>query len=301
MVSEWLLSEAVEEFLEYSVRKSGQIRYSDHDICHWGDDNRLAGTYTISIPSTREWIMEPPDAASKVDSLVEAIVSDDDIPLIQSRSGVAKAFNRLIREIRIESNRGNTEELRNEPDFYKALFSEKAKVEYIAPIIGLSFDEDIQITEDLAIRRLNNFEKELMFNSKALGGGSVTLRRGIQVGSLTHAAVYEHSTPVEDGWKGSIGLMSEIDDEIRGALENLKIALRLSHTEGFQMSIRYIVDKTFYPAVISAHETHGSATLIGVVEPEPVSDTDKIVECYGLVSEANEDEGLRVAIDRFES
>jgi len=301
MFSEKLLSEAVQEFLEYALHKQEKIFHKEYDIYQWTEDGRMVATYTVTVPSVRESAEDPANELETVYSLIDTIASDDDIPLIQSQTGAIKAFNRLIEEIRIEANRGKTEELRNDPEFWSALHSDEARIEYVAPIIGLSFDGDVQITNSLIIRRLNDFEKELILNTKDLGGGSIALRRAVQLGNLTHAAVYQNPTTVEDGWAGGVKISTNIGQEAKNTLENVRVALRLLHPEGFQMSTWHILDKTFYPAVVSSHEMHGSIATGGIAEPEPASNANKIVKYYQLVSEANEDEGLRVAIDRLES
>ncbi|MFD1643955.1 HEPN domain-containing protein [Halohasta litorea] len=301
MFSEELLSEAIQEFLEYSYHEYRKVRHKDYEIYRASENGQMGTTRSIDVPSARELAQDPPDEVTKICPLIEALVTDDDISLIQSEIGAAKAFNRVIKETRIESDRGATEESQIDPDFWDTLRSDEATIVYIAPIIGLSFDDNVQITDDLVIRHLSEFEKELMLNTMDLGGGSVALRRAIQIGHLTHAAVYENTTTVDNGWEGGITIMSDIDQEAQDALENLKIALRLIHPEGFQMSTWHIIDKTFYPSVISSHEKHGSRASGGIEKPVLVSNPDKIVEYYQLVSEANVDEGIRVAIDRLES
>lgn len=294
-------TESLHEFLEYSVREPEQIRHKEYEIFQWTEDGRVANTRTVAVPSAREWAKEPHDDATKIGSLVEALVADDNIPMIQSQTEAARMFNRVIEEIRIEANRGDSDELRNDPDIWNALYSEETTIEYVAPIVGLGFDDHIQITDDLVIRRLSEFEKELMLNAKAMGGGSVNLQTAIQIGNLTHAAVHKNTPTVEDGWEDSLAISFGISPEDQEELKNLRVALRLIHPEGFNMSIRHVVDRTFYPSVISSHEMHGSIAPGGFAEPQSVSNADRVVEYYQLVSEADEDEGLRVAIDRLES
>jgi len=301
MLSRSEISEAVQEFLEYSMHDSERIRHEQYEIYQWADDGRMSSALTVSIPSVIGWSQTPLEGLDKTETLIKKLVSDEDIPLIDSRSGATKAFSNLIREIRIESNRGGTDELRNDPDFYDAIHSRDVIIEQIAPILGLEFEVPVRLTQNLKIRHLSDFEKEIILNATQLGGGSVALQRAIKAGTLTHGAVFNNSTTTENGWEGGISLFAEIGEEFRDEFDDLKIALRLFCTEGFQMSVQHWLDRTFYPTVISAQESHGASAYNSFADPTSVSDTEQLVKYYRLVSEMSEDEGIRVATNRLES
>jgi len=252
----------------------------------------------------REWAKEPPIADSDVEKLLEALVADDNIPLIQSTNTAAKCFDRIIREVQIESNRGEGEgeELQNLSDLCDGISSKEQKIEYIAPLVGLSFDAPVQLANNLEIRRLTNFEKELILNARDLGGGSVGIRQTTRAGNLTHAAIYNGSAIPEEEWKGGLSLITTFSREAQEALNNLRISLRLfPRANEFRMDTWHALDKTFYPVIINSHESARAGTQHSFTDPISVSNPEELVEYYELVSAVGEDEGLRVAIDRLES
>ena len=251
MLSEELLGEAVLEFSQLSLQESEQIRHKSYDIYQWTENDRIATTQTITVPSVKRWAENPPDEATKIEQLIETLVTDDDIPLIQSEMAARSYFENLIRALRIEFYREDAYESSTNTGFRNTLHSSEVTIEYIIPIIGLSFDEKVQITNNLHIRPVDELKKELMLNANTLGGSSVALHRAIELGSLTDVAVYEYTAPLEDGWQNGMGAVSNISKQAQDTIENLRIALRISHPKEFQMGVWHAVDNTFYPTIIS--------------------------------------------------
>jgi hypothetical protein len=301
MIPEEQLSEAIQEFLEYSSRHPERVYHTQHELCEWTDDRRLDSSHLVTVPSANATEEDVFDEVPELGSLVDALVTDDDISLIQSHRGALKAIDRIIKERRAESNRPNADDQPEVSDPVDILRSDKAHTEYIAPIIGLSFEDRITITDDLTIRPLTDLEKELILNARTIGDGSVALRRAAKLGNVTNTAAFGSVTAVDDGWEGGISLSADISQEAPDALEDLKTALRLTHPEGFRMDVWHLVDRTLYPSILNSKEEHGSNEYYGTTEPEPTTNTDGIVDSYHMVSETDLDEGLRVAIDRLES
>lgn len=169
--------------------------------------------------------------------------------------------------------------------------------------MGLSFESPVELNDNLEIRPVSDFEKELALNAPNLGGGSVALRRVIVTGNLTHAAVYTVERVPDGGWNSGMSVASGFGKTVYEELETLQTALRLCYPGQFEMGIWHMIDKTFYPVVVSSHEEHGMSLYSSTGEPDTIRDEDRLKDYYQKVSKVNEDvdEGLRVAIDRLES
>lgn len=303
MISEEDLHEAVKEFTKYSLNEPReQIQRREYKIYNWTDDGRMGSTETFAVPWTRSWLEEPREDVPKIENLIENLVSDEDCPLIKSRSDATRAFNRVIRGIRIETRREGNDKLRSSSEILEDFHSDTGQIEALSPIIGLTFEKSIQIEDNLKIRRVTELEKELMLNQGNLGGGSVTISKGLEIGSVTHVAAYEVPASTEENrWVGGLARISDRGKEVHNKFDNLRIALRLFQSAEFQMGVLYMIDRTFYPSVFNAQEEGGLGIQSSLTEPKLVSKTDDLEEYYELVSKMDEDEGLRVAINRLES
>lgn len=295
MISEQTISEAVTEVLQEDAQSPSRIR---HDVYEWSEGGRWKSRRTAPIPSVGNWSKDPPPSGSKREAFQQAVISDEDVPIVKSPQAAEKALKALVREVRIEATRD--EPMRNESDYMKDLHSDRATGRVILPIVGVSFDNPFSLGDNLSVRPIENIEKELILNQRDLGGGSLGVTQSIQHGFLSHVLSFEVSLSPGEEWNGGLALLSQAGQSVHDKFENFKLAVRLLYSGRLQTSAEYHIDTTLYPDIFSAKEGARAATQV-ITEPETISDIEKLKNYYSLISNSDHDEGLRVALDRLDS
>lgn len=294
MISAERIVDAIDEFYQ---EKDNHSRWQQYVIHEWNDDGKIESRQTVSFPILKNWSEDPPPEESKRNELLDLVIHDDDVPLIESRESAGKAFELLLKNAEIESARG---EQVTGAELKSKLHRTQATGKMILPLVGASFDDQIQLTDELTIRPVSSREKELIMNKTEIGAGSFGVSKSIMHGDLTHAAIYESSFSPNDEWHGGLQIMSNIGGDSQEKFESLENALRLSHTERILTGARYSLDETFYPEVYGTSEKNRAGTF-GSFGATNFSNTDELKRCFHLISNLDEDEGIRVALERLES
>jgi len=290
-----LLKEATEEFINI---EDSPARNDKHTVYQWTNEGEIHSKRDIWFPKPGYWETDSPPADSKREAFMEAIINDDQIPLISNERGAARVLELYLQELSVEGFREGTDHL--ESQIIEQLQTSTGTVEAICPIVGVTFNGAIELSENLSIRPITDREKELILNHSEIGGGSLGVTKSIEFGALTHVGVYTVEKELQNPYRNTLSVLNDTEIQPHESLDELETTMRLFHSDRVHMGNQYNIDKTFYPVIGSAAEPIESDAFY-VANPKLLTDTNGLVEYYHLITNSAKDEGLRIALNRLDS